>query len=362
MKATFLSKTLQDAVKLVTGVTKGPEYINIKAAKGNGIELLASGNDVNVRICVKDTKTVSAGEVTVSVSQLLGLTKGRGEMTIETSGKKDATVTLTGKNYKTEFATPPFAPVTVDSSEGKSIKFNKAIQTLLEDAIARISLRSVYTDDPIFVFVGSSGKKGTTVACGDQYHFAHYYHPKVDLGKHSFTLPLSTFQTINTLANKEPYKLFIEGAQVFASNDTMALSMPLSQSGDELNLEGFNQLVGNFSKNSDTWAEVPKDALTAALDNIDAVYEASVPLEISVKGGKLHLSFRTGHSSVKESIKVDKSKWKEGSVVKVDPALLNDTLVSNPAKSIKLQVLAAQTIFIKDSADEVVTHYACCVI
>lgn len=361
MKASFLSKTLSESIKRVTSVTKSPEYVNIKAIKGGGIQVLATGDDVSASLMVKDSKTETAGEVTVPVAQIQGLIKGRGELTIAYTSKKESAVALEGKNYRSEFATPPFAPIEVKTSEAKGVKFNKGIQTLLEEAMSRVSLSGAYTDDPIHLFVGLRGKKGSVVACGDQYHFAHFHH-EVDLGTNEFTMPLSTFQVIASLAGKEAYRLFIEGSQVFVSNDNIALAMPLVQSGDELSLEGFNQLVGTFKKTSDCFVDIAKDALSAALSNIGAVYEASVPLELSVKGNKLQLAFRTGHSSLKESLKVSKSKWKDKSVVKVDPALLQDTIASVRSKTVRLQVISGQTIYVRDSSDQITTHHACCVV
>ena len=365
MKAIFQSKALQEVLRLVAGITSGPQYVNLKADKQGTLYVLASGNDAVIQMVVADSKVFEAGEVTVNLSTLSGLIKNSTELEISASNKKESKVVLSsvkGRKYTADFTSPPFNPIKVIPSDtkGKSIKFSKAVQAFLEEAIQRIGLSNVYTDDPIYIWVKSGDSGGTSMACGDQFHFAHYHHAEVNLGKKEFSLPLKTIRDIQGIAGKQSYKINLQESQIFASNEFMTLSMPLTQDKEGVGIKQFETLLSSLKK-PDAWAVVSKADLSNALDNITAVYEVNVPLTLSMVKNKLKVSFQTSYTTVKETLSVEKEKWASGVEAKCDPALLLDTLACISDKELKLSVLKGKTLFVKVEQPSVAIHYACSV-
>ena len=364
MKVQFSSKAIQDALRQCASVTGGPDHVNLLADK-TSLHIVASGNDVSVKIRVKGSHSEKEGEITAGLNSLMGLTKNRGDLTLESGNKESKLVikSTKGGKYYGDVVIPPFAKVTLmaGNKNSKEFKFDKTVQALLEESLAKVALSNVYTETPMY-FSMKGTKNGAVVVCGDHYHVAHYCHPNVDVGKKSLTVPVNVLKTIQTIANKEQYKISMDGNYIFAYNNDMYLAMPMVQpdSSTVPTVEQASDLVANLKK-VDCQFLVDREKMTTSLSNIESVAEPEIPLEITLKDDRLTLSFKSGQSEVKETIKVKHIKGKSGSSISCDPTLLSDILSLVSDKDVVVSFILGATVFIKVVKGEVVTHYSCVV-
>lgn len=366
MKATIESKNLQDALRMVASATGGPELVNL-VAQDKQLYVVAQGLDVSVRLRVKDSSVEGKGHVTVGVNALIGLTKNRGQLLLENS-KGDSKLSVSsvkGGRYTGDVVIPPYSAIdAVEAGDkAKHLKFDTTVQTVLAEAIERVALNNVHTNEPLYLTIDGSNKT-TSVICGDAYHLAFYHHPNVDIGKKNLVIPLTTFRTIQNLAGKDSkFKMSLEGSYVFAANEDMSIALPMMQPEDVSALPKVSEAQELFAslKKNDGKFTIEREKLVTALGNINSVAEADVPLQLSIKDNKLKLRFESGQSNVQETIKVSDAKWGNKLVIKLDPGLLGDILSPITTKEVTIIVRDENGAFIKVTESDVVTYYSCVV-
>ena len=360
MKIKVNSKNMQEVVKMCGSVTGGPPHMNIVADK-KGAWLTASGNDTFVKIKL-DAKVVDKGAVTVDQAQVLGILRGRDELLLSVEGKKQNSLTfssLKGSKYNGALVVPPFEKIdVVSASDDKSIKFNAGLQTLLLEAVSKISLSSVYDSNSMQVWVVCDGKSGTTVMCADEYHIAHYHHPEVNVGKKNFSIPLNMFKTLQQISRNTPYELTIRDNQVFAKNEELEVSMPLAKLESKVGAKEFESLVSGLTKNEGSFT-VDKAQLQKVLDNMSSMYEREIPVRISSEGSNIVVNFDTNYGKIKETLE---AKLKGKPDLYCDPVLLADTISPITDKELTFRFTNGSNLFVRVKQPPVTVTYLCCLV
>lgn len=359
MKIEVESKTLTDAMSKM-GVVLGTKLDNLNIDAGsNGIWLSASGNDCIIRYKLSDSGVKKKGKCTISAHMLGGVFKNRGTLNISVTGSSFDFSATTGK-YKGTLVIVPYSEIPEPTKgENKDVKFTKALQSLLEDAVPRLSLNNVFTEDPIYIWVHSDDSRGTTIVCGDDLHLVYFRNKEIKIGSKSFTLPLSVFQTLNSLTGKDGYKLRIEETHVYAYSDSLEVTIPITQNQVEHNMKMFDDLVGKLKPKATNYVNVEKEFLQQVLDNSQSVFDSKTPLTISASGSKLSLSVETTYGKVEETQKVkDIGSWpKKG--VRCEAALLSDILTSIRSKSFLLNLDPDKCMYVNIKEGESKYTYIC---
>jgi hypothetical protein len=204
------------------------------------------------------------------------------------------------------------------------------------------------------------------MAVYDSFHVA--YHEVVGTAfkeEVSFTLPMSALQNIISLADNKEFDLFVEDNRVYAKAPHFFVSVPKQAcSIQQYSFDSIEALRdGCTVENVTSRATVLTQELREVVANSLAIADSGVPINFSVKKGKIVVNIGTTFGKVNAVLETERSDLEWGTEVHaIEPFLLNDLISVVNSKHISLCFIEHQICFIATSETNTTSFYGCNVV
>lgn len=355
MKFSIPSKDLVTAVTSITKIT-GCKHISIYAEDG---KLTLSGFERGRSM--RKTLQVDVeeeGGVTVMPDVLIGVIKGRTQLTVELC--EDSHVKVRSGSYSATIKVLPYEEVEIAAPESEQeLSFVESELSALLDACNRASLSAPYLEgSPALPLLVRISEKGTHVAALDNHHASSVRTKFITLPEPvELLIPATALSTLSSVSSGSQFRVILAENALYADNSSFALLLPMEQvSSSGLGLAVLNDLIKRVkAENNVTEVSVKYNDLKNILDNVTAVSEPGVPLSLEVSGNTLKVGTETQYGSALEELACSTSG--NNVSVKLHTAMFLEMLDKVRASSVSIHILP-NLIYLQNTSSTVACLYS----
>lgn len=339
-------KSLVDSVSVINKIT-ATDLIGLKLKNK---KLTVTGTNSGRSMSVT-SKVAEAGswDIAISKEALDKTLKGRKELDLEL--EKNGHLKLSAKSFEASLATQPSLEDATLQAEG-AIAITSEQQHIIDYGLSVASLPPIYEGDTIFCV--DINKKGSTIACFDQLHFA-LVESSGTKGALNFAFPTKTFEVVAAAARKTSYSMSTTSAAICAWNEDWALVLPFVQTEVAQSIADVKKLASAFGP---CFVRCGTSSLVSALEAALAVIETGGSVSLVAREGQLQISSESSIGKVTEKVPA-KLISKKPINVRIDPSVCLSLLYNVPSEYIELGIHNDNFFFIKVEDEEFQIVYGC---
>lgn len=340
MKIKIKGTSARECLDIVTKLTS-VDHASIEI-EDKSIFIMAHGNSRSIKINIEGEvlEKPKQGEDNgfgFNVYTFSNIVKGRDwvEFYLKDSQLKFRSLSKRGKFYG-DFQTVSFDQVQILTDEVEPIKLNSKQLTSLEYIVGNVSISNVMTSDPMNLFI-KIDKFGIKSVVYDTYCVAYCEDSSItSKNTIEFSIPLPLFQTINQIAQKQDYELYVGDAYITAKSVSFEVSLPLLQSieGQEFS-QAYDLAQTARAKKSDDQFMLNVEQMQNTISSLNSVADGSSGIRFENKKNKLIMTLESTFGKAVEKVKTNNKDWSES--YNVSPSLLDNLLSVYPGDTLEVK-------------------------
>jgi len=358
-----LEGSVQKGIATHNTSVAGTKNFLIVATKSGRVYLAALGTDTFVILRVPNAQADSVGAFSFESDKLLGIIKGRSNMTFNYTENQECEFKLIKGKYSGKILTLPitddmvtlfndsFSPLNESKSKFQAT-FSPETLELVKEGLAVTSVKDVFNGTSLLSYIAFKGKK-VNVSTFDNHHFGYYQGTSDYKGKDfSIASPITHFQLVEKLVNgygdtKDHAAFSIQKETLRVDTDSFIVVLPLMQA-DEKNFD----LIPSFLKGTsdpDFVCNIDLEELSTIINNLFTLHSPNTSFDFSFKEGsnQLKVTFSSTSGTASDSIKVNPGKFKS-LLAKVEPKVFKDTIdLARTLKETVIRIKADKCIVIQ---------------
>lgn len=347
--ATKELETAIGKVSAVLGAAGSNEKNFVMLAVKKRVVLVGYNPDTYVYLLIKTGEAESDGAFAFQAPTLVGIIKGRSEMSFEFKGG-DCVFKDTKSRYAGTFHTQAVSSDQVNVVNAKFVKkaekeeknvdkakrlhlhspaptvLPRTVLDCLKEGIALTSIKDIYTGKALLNYMQLNEKGILTISAFDGHHFG-FYRVKVDAAGMTFraALPSSHFMIIDRMVEGTEAKFHVQNENIRVEGEDFAMILPSIQT-DPRNYEIIPNFVKQLKEPSFK-AKYDHGRLSQLTDNLFSLHSVNSGFEITYneKGSSLDVAFKTQNGSASDGLKCEVQVGKK-TKAKIDPRLLRDII------------------------------------
>lgn len=344
VSVTLDNELLNNALTTVKATLGQPGVIHFDLEGKSILKVSGSHKGTGVALYIPCKASKSEGAFSIDHTNFTAALTGRKEIEIEIGGN---TINLKGKRYKAELVTvtaerEKVIPKKIREGE-EGLKLSPELIEFIRSNISEIELHPILKTSSFMPIAVRSTKKGTIMACYDDWHMAFVISKKVT-GKVAFSLPISSLSLLIKEFRGKSYKIHLTDATLYAFNDSFELALPLPQQESQNVIPPDDAFESAFKIRKQTGIKIvlSTDDMQSLAPNMEAVYKQGEHVDFKVEKSLCKIILKSTHGKVVSAVRCKSPKEINFTT---GFGFLKDILTKMPKKKIELTLVPQRMIF-----------------
>lgn len=341
---TLDNELLLNAIGTVAKVTSGAPVAHFKLMHNKMLQVSAMNKGTGVALYLPCKADAGEGGFAIDPNTFQSAIQGRKEMSIEISGN---TIKLSSQRYKAELVTVTAEKEKIIPKKIKegadSIKLTNDMIEFIRSNLADIELHPVLKTYSFMPIAVKSTKKGTIMACYDNWHMAFIESDKIK-GDMEFCLPASSLNLLIREFRGRSYKMHLTDATLYAYNDSFELALPLPQQDAQNVIEpaAAFEVARQIKEEKGLPVLLSTDDMASLAPNMESVYKQGEHVDFKVEKDNCKIILKSTHGKVVSTVRC---KAKKEIAFRTGFGFLKDILTKMPKKKLAIKVVPEKMIF-----------------